>query len=466
MQSQNIQESSNLDALKAPVLQAELLDASDIIALQLAESERVEPDLVPTATSAEPLRLEALLENDFASLTTSLEVSYADLQTRVAELTQELSSARAARQEELAEKERLAHRLTALVDALPGGVLVLDQNHTIILANPGAADLLGEPLLNMNFLSVIGECAASISRDGTQMVLRSGRRISLSTELNDGYGDQVVLVTDVTETYAAQEESHRSERLTALGEMVARLAHQIRTPLSSALLYMGAMERPTLNDAARLEVTSKVKGRLKHLESLVNDSLQFVKGGEARDADCSLFELLEALKVSLAPLLVQHNGAWQETGLSRDVLIEGNQEALLSALVAIAENALQVTPNAVLTVTTEITDSGLEMSIRDNGPGIAQDALSQIFDPYFTTRAGGTGLGLALCAMIARNHDATLVARNPEDGGAEFKLTLPHARFKAAPWALPTESAGATAINVRQQPTPLEQANHGAAIHG
>jgi two-component system sensor histidine kinase HupT/HoxJ len=106
------------------------------------------------------------------------------------------------------------------------------------------------------------------------------------------------------------------------------------------------------------------------------------------------------------------------------------------------------------------------MSIRDNGPGIEQDALSRIFDPYFTTRAGGTGLGLALCAMIARNHDATLVASNPADGGAEFKFTLPHVRFKVAPASLPTASAGAAVINDRQQPTPLEHANHGAVIHG
>ena len=103
MQSQNIQESSNLDALKSPVLQAERLDASDIIALQLAESERT--DSVNAAGDAERINLDELLESDFASLTTSLKISYADLQARVAELTQELSSARAARQEELAEKE-------------------------------------------------------------------------------------------------------------------------------------------------------------------------------------------------------------------------------------------------------------------------------------------------------------------------------------------------------------------------
>jgi len=68
--------------------------------------------------------------------------------------------------------------------------------------------------------------------------------------------------------------------------------------------------------------------------------------------------------------------------------------------------------------------------------------------------------------MIARNHDATLIARNPKDGGAEFKLTLPHARFKAAPSSSQTESAGGAAINTSQQQTPLEQANHGAAVHG
>ena len=81
MQSQNVQASSNLDALKSPVLQAELLDASDIIALQLAESERT--DSVNAAGDAERINLDELLENDFASLTTSLKVSYADLQSRV-----------------------------------------------------------------------------------------------------------------------------------------------------------------------------------------------------------------------------------------------------------------------------------------------------------------------------------------------------------------------------------------------
>ena len=274
MQGSQVLDSASRHSVSSPILQAELLqtellqtellDVTDIIALQLADEQGPQgaETLVIGAQPRsvfEELSEDALLDQDFATLTQSLKTSYAELQTRVNDLTDELTNSRAARQQELAEKEQLANRLTALVDALPGGVLVLDRHHTIILANPVAAELLGEPLLNMNFLTVIAECAASMSRDGTQILLRSGRRVSLSNQVHDGYGDQVVLITDVTETYAAQAASHRDERLAALGAMVARLAHQIRTPLASALLYLGAMQRANIADAERCEIGDKVK---------------------------------------------------------------------------------------------------------------------------------------------------------------------------------------------------------------
>jgi two-component system sensor histidine kinase FlrB len=395
----------------------------------------------------ESVSLEELVESDFATLTENLKTSYAELQTRVTDLTEALSDSRAARQQELAEKEQLANRLTALVDALPGGVLVLDQNHTIILANPVAADLLGEPLLNMNFLTVIGECAASMSRDGTQIVLRSGRRVSLSNQVHDGYGDQIVLITDITETYAAQAASHRDERLAAMGAMVARLAHQIRTPLASALLYLGAMERTQLDADDRQAINGKVRSRLKHLESLVNDSLQYVKGGESCAQDCSLFELLDALKASLAPVVEEKSCRWIESRPQEDVQIVGNQEALLSALVAIAENAVQLNDGAIITVSAATTAAGLQIEITDNGLGISPDIIDHIFDPYYSTRPGGTGLGLALAAVIARNHEAELIATNLVTGGARFSLTLPDERVQSMV-APPQASARLTGENL------------------
>ena len=103
-----------------------MLEASDMIALQLAEK-GVQAAASPVLNqNYESVALEELVESDFATLTENLKTSYAELQTRVNDLTEALSDSRAARQQELAEKEQLANRLTALVDALPGGVLVLD----------------------------------------------------------------------------------------------------------------------------------------------------------------------------------------------------------------------------------------------------------------------------------------------------------------------------------------------------
>ena len=120
--------------------------------------------------------------SDFQNLAKQLTDSYAELASQVTELSDQLDAAKAAREQELIEKERLAHRLTALLDSLPGGVLVLDRHHTVILANPIAVDMLGEPLLNMNFLSVIGEVAKSIAADGKQIVMNSGCRVTISNQ--------------------------------------------------------------------------------------------------------------------------------------------------------------------------------------------------------------------------------------------------------------------------------------------
>jgi two-component system sensor histidine kinase FlrB len=422
-------ESSIVSGFGAPLLQGELIDQTDIFPLELAETTAVSSGGDTLIGKATALELNEILADDVSSLKADLKTSNRELQGRVDDLTRELSNSRAERQQELAEKESLAHRLTALLDALPGGVLVLDQRHTIKLANPVAIDLLGEPLLNMDFLSVIGECAASVSRDGSQVLLRSGRRISISNQLQDGYGDQVVLITDVTETFEAQQERSRTERLSALGEMIARLAHQIRTPLASSLLYLGAVDRPSLDGKGRAEITGKIRGRLQHMESLINDSLQFVKGGEIDVSECSLFDLMNALEISMEPVLKTSGASWSQTRPECDVVIAGNQDALLSALVAIAENAVQIAGPEQVHVHAEYSAEGLCIAIEDNGPGIDPALLERIFDPYYTTRPGGTGLGLALCAMIARNHDAALVAEN-HVGGARFILTLPRERLQ------------------------------------
>src|SRR5690606_13169564 len=123
------------------------------------------------------------------------------------------------------------------LDILPGGVVVLDGRGRVIEANPLALELLGEPLLGVFWREVIQRSFAPRADDGHEISLQDGRRLSLATRSLAGEPGQLILLTDLTETRRLQDELARHARLSALGRMVASLAHQIRTPLSTALLY-------------------------------------------------------------------------------------------------------------------------------------------------------------------------------------------------------------------------------------
>ena len=173
----------------------------------------------------------------FSQMSSQLTDSYSMLEARVTELKGELAVVSAQRMQELAEKERLANRLQNLLDLLPGGVIVIDGHGIVREANPAAIDLLGLPLEGELWRHVIARCFAPREDDGHEISLKNGRRLSIATRSLDAEPGQLVLLNDLTETRHLQDQLARHERLSSLGRMVASLAHQIRTPLSAALIY-------------------------------------------------------------------------------------------------------------------------------------------------------------------------------------------------------------------------------------
>lgn len=175
--------------------------------------------------------------SQFNQMSSQLTDSYSLLEARVSELKGELAVVSAQRMQELAEKERLANRLQNLLDLLPGGVIVIDDQGRVREANPAACDLLGLPLEGELWREVITRCFAPREDDGHEVSLKDGRRLSIATRSLDAEPGQLVLLNDLTETRHLQDQLARHERLSSLGRMVASLAHQIRTPLSAALIY-------------------------------------------------------------------------------------------------------------------------------------------------------------------------------------------------------------------------------------
>jgi len=222
------------------------------------------------------------------------------------------------------------------------------------------------------------------------------------------------------------EERERYQRLATLGEMAARLAHDVRTPLAAALLYASRLGADTLPDGDRREIAAKVVGRLRHLEALVADMLSFARGGAGSVARCDVAALLESAAQSLASRLGE--GATltirtQAPGLA----VHGNAEALVGAVVNLATNALDAAgPRAAVEIEARLDGAMAAIRVRDNGPGVAPEHSARIFDPFYTTRPGGTGLGLAVVKSVALAHGGA-VRLEEAPVGACFALELPAA---------------------------------------
>jgi len=366
----------------------------------------------------------------FSQVSERLASSYQALEARIAQLNDELAVARSERVQEQGENGRLSNRIEHLLSALPAGVVVLDGRGRVQEYNPAAVDLLGEPLSGVAWTDVIARAFVPRAHDGHEISLRDGRLVGVATRSLDPEPGQIVLIHDLTSTRRLQEQLARHQRLSSLGEMAASLAHQVRTPLATALLYVSHLNRPQLEESERLRVAEKMLSRLRHLERLVNDMLVFARGDAQQREIIALTPLLEEIQQALEPQLNAAACRLVLGARADGALLQGNREALAGALLNLATNAIQAcgTGGEIRLVAAVTRDRMVEISVSDNGPGIPAELQERIFEPFFTTRADGTGLGLAVVQAVTRAHGGELQLDSAPGTGATFRLRLPLAR--------------------------------------
>jgi two-component system sensor histidine kinase FlrB len=376
------------------------------------------------------------LENAFQvfnRLSNELQSSYSALEQRVARLTGELEDARRARQAAASEAERTAQRLSSLLATLPGGVVVVGDDGHIQELNRVAAEILGGDLAGEPWQRVVREVLKTPGSADGDWLTRDGRRIALAASSLPRENVRIILLTDVTETRALQELAARNQRLSAIGKMAASLAHQIRTPLAGALLYLSQC-RSRRDERERAKLLEKGIERLRHLDLLVQDMLVFARGkgpGErVRVAD--LFRAVHDAALAVKPAnahLVIHG---------TDVLVEldGNRTALTAALTNLVNNAFEAAPDVVVTLQAQLRGDRVEFTVRDNGPGIAPSLQSRVFEPFFSTRPAGTGLGLAVVKTVAEAHGGNLALHSERGSGTRIDLDLPQTTAPGEPAAV------------------------------
>jgi two-component system sensor histidine kinase FlrB len=332
--------------------------------------------------------------------------------------------------EELVNLRQEAARLNHILQVMPAGVVVVDGNGWVKQANQLAADLLGEPLEGQRWRTIIHRSFKPQADDGHEVSLIDGRKVKLSITPLVNEPGQLIVLTDLTETRQLQQRIGHLQKLSSLGKMVASLAHQIRTPLSAAILYAANLSNNTLSKESRSSFADKLQSRLRDLESQVNDMLLFAKSGSEQVVSrISLQSLLQEVQAGAEVMLSRQDALLQVNLPDPDIHILGNKVALAGALQNLIHNALGFKPVGAIIELTASRDvqhaNRVNISVADNGPGIKKEYLKQIFEPFFTTRPHGTGLGLAVVKTVAQSHQGKISVTNNLNGGACFTLRLP-----------------------------------------
>jgi two-component system sensor histidine kinase FlrB len=324
---------------------------------------------------------------------------------------------------------QLNERLSVLMTALPAGVVVLDREARIVQLNRAAAAWLGDDLEGQAW-SQVGARLRATETPGEMALETEGeaepRRIALSaTPLESGEGG-IVLMHDVTDTHRMQREAERNERLAAMGEMVAGLAHQLRTPLSAALLYTASLGKPQLPESERARVSGRAVERLRHLERLIRDMLLFARGDCLGREPVAVCTLVEELAHTLEPIARERGIAFEQACGCGQTELVADRKALAGALTNLLENALQFTPaGGQVRLSAELDGRQVVFAVADTGSGIAPEQQARLFEPFFTTRAEGTGLGLAIARGVARAHGGDIDLNSRPGAGTTFRLSVP-----------------------------------------
>ena len=366
--------------------------------------------------------------NSFNEISSRLADSYQLLQSQVCELQKELIVSHEEKNAVSRDKQKISHRMERLLELLPGGLVVLDSRGCVEQCNPAAMSLLGESLPGSKWAQVISENFSPRDDDGHEISLIDGRRLSIATRSLDSGRGQLVLLTDQTETRALQAKVARQNRLGTMGKMVAYLAHQIRTPLSAAMLYAGHLEGEVLPPEQRAEFTGKLLRQLYNLEQQVSDLLIFARGESTTSKSISVARLLALLQheIDASPMFDDMNIELNDHTF--DVELGCNPQSLVSAILNLINNALEAAiddEDVTVSVTAFLHGDKLNLTVSDNGPGVNKETLEQLLEPFFSTKSKGTGLGLAVVQAVVESLDGTLNLSSTEGAGLTVQMILP-----------------------------------------
>ncbi|BCA95811.1 PAS domain-containing sensor histidine kinase [Legionella antarctica] len=312
-----------------------------------------------------------------------------------------------------------------ILSSLPNALVILNARGRIVWLNPSAEAMLGYGLIDVLWLDVIQSAFVPRDDDGHEVSLADGRRVHVAISSLDSLPGILITLSDITATRDYEKAKENEKRLVSIGTMTAQLAHQIRTPLSSAILYT-----EHLNNLPNLDIRienwiHRLQECHASIEQQIQDLLLFARGTSIEPKFINIEYWCSQLIQRAQPYAESYSALFKLNNLlkTREASIHG--ESLIGAVLNLVINALQSEATEIYLTLASIDDSGIQILVEDNGKGMPEDVKAQAFSPFYTTKAQGTGLGLAVVFAVVKAHGGRVHMESTEGVGTQVNIYLP-----------------------------------------
>ncbi|MDH4121882.1 MAG: ATP-binding protein [Deltaproteobacteria bacterium] len=411
------------------------------------------------ALEMELAQKDALLTQGFEAFTEAaekLQQSHKKLQQKVAELNLELDQKNRALEVNLAERVQMETYLSNIFSSLDVGVVVTNLDGWVtsinrageeILETPadsavgkGLNDLLGHSLVQPGSPQdaqppLPSDEPLGFRRTGGDDIKLQVTRTLMNSEQGEPLG-YIFNVRDVTALKKLEEQAQRRNRFTAMGEMAANIAHEIRNPLGSIELFATLVKKGLDESDEKTRLMNHISSSVASMNHIISNLLAYTKPRHVTRRPVDLHALLNE-SVAFNQVMAAHNDV--EVSLhtaAPSAWVMGDKEQLKQVFTNLFVNAVQAMPEGgrlqIATRGLGGTNS-LELSFQDSGQGISPEIQSQIFDPFYTTKSQGTGLGLSIVHNIVESHHAVIQVSSKPGQGARFVITFPLAEAGQQP---------------------------------
>lgn len=218
----------------------------------------------------------------------------------------------------------------------------------------------------------------------------------------------------------------RSHQLSMVGQIAAGVAHEIKNPLASIKGALEIIGDKGTSSAEKEEFRGILFREIKRMDSTITEFLNFARPKVTKLEKLELSDLIPATIKSVEAHAL-HQGVTIQQDIEDGIVIQGDKEKLHELMLNLLLNAIQVSrPESIIEVWLEKKNASMAvLTVKDSGEGIEESNLERIFEPFYTTKAAGIGLGLAIARAIVENHNGTIEVESQPGQGAKFEVSLP-----------------------------------------